>query len=170
MYRIGRRFENQVVRRLKKHGIDAKRVPLSGRLNPLLPRCDIIIKINDKELKGQLKYSRTKRVVFEGKEIEQLKNGEINFLCFGFYRKEPKFILLESEEFTSSHIRENTLYKFKEGENLNLSIYDYDADYIVFVDSNFNKLLLKVLDFDTFVNVLKNKQITMFCKKEQQNN
>jgi len=159
MYRIGRRFEEQVVRRLKKCGIDAKRVPLSGRLNPLLPRCDIIIKINDKELKGQLKYSRGKYVVFSEKEIEQLRNGEINFLCFGFYRKEPKFILLESEIFDSSHIQRNMLYKFKEGENLNLSIYDYDANYIVF-----NKLLLKVLDFNTFVNMLKNKQIVQFCR------
>jgi hypothetical protein len=159
MYRIGRRFENQVVRRLKKYGIDAKRVPLSGRSNPLLPRCDIIIEINDKELKGQLKYSRTNKVVFEEKEIKQLENNEIDFLCFGFYKKEPKFILLESEIFDSSHVRENTLYKFKEGENLNLSIYDYNADYIVF-----NKMLLKVVDFNTFVNMLKNKQILEFCR------
>jgi len=159
MYRIGRRFENQVVRRLKKHGIDAKRVPLSGRLNPLLPRCDIIIKINDKELKGQLKYSRRNYVVFEEKEIEQLKNREIDFLCFGFYRKEPKFLILESLEFTSSHIYRNALYKFKDTENLNLSIYDYNADYIVF-----NKMLLKVVDFNTFVNMLKNKQIAQFCR------
>jgi len=159
MYRIGRRFELQVVRRLRKYGIDAKRVPLSGRLNPLLPRCDIIIKLNDKELKGQLKYSRGKYVVFEEKEIKQLENGEIQFLCFGFYKKEPKFILLESEEFTSQHIYRNTLYKFKEGENLNLSIYDYNANYIVF-----NKMLLKVVDFNTFVNILKNKQIAQFCR------
>jgi Holliday junction resolvase len=158
MYRIGRRFENQVVRRLKKHGINAKRVPLSGRLNPLLPRCDIIIEINDKELRGQLKYSRTNRLVFTGSEIKQLESGEISFLCFGFYRKEPKFLLLESKEFNSSHVHRNTLYKFKFGENLNLSIYDYNADYIVF-----NKMLLKVVDFNTFVNMLKNKQITQFC-------
>jgi hypothetical protein len=161
MYRIGRRFENQVVRRLRKLGIDAKRVPLSGRSNPLLPRCDIIIEINEKKLKGQLKYSRKKYVTFDGKEIEQLKNKEIDFLCFGFYRKEPKFILLESEIFDSSHVHMNTLYKFKEGENLNLSIYDYNADYIVF-----NKMLFRVVDFSTFVNMLKNKQITQFCLSE----
>ena len=159
MYRIGRRFENQVVRRLKKHGIDAKRVPLSGRLNPLLPRCDIIIKISDKELRGQLKYSRTNKLIFTGSEIKQLESGEISFLCFGFYRKEPKFLLLESKELNSSHVYRNKLYKFKEGENLNLSIYDYNADYIVF-----NKMLFRVVDFNTFVNMLKNKQITQFCR------
>jgi protein-tyrosine-phosphatase len=153
MYRIGRRFEEQVVRRLKKHGIDAKRVPLSGRLNPLLPRCDIIIKVNDKELKGQLKYSRTDKVVFTEKELQQLESGEINFLCFGFYKKEPKFILLSGKNFEPSGKK-----IYKNSDNLNISIKESGVEYIVYK----RYLVLKIVDFNMFVNMIKNKQIFVF--------
>jgi hypothetical protein len=155
MYRIGRRFENQVVRRLKKHGINAKRVPLSGRSNPLLPRCDIIIEINDKELKGQLKYSRTGRVVFEEKEIKQLENNEIDFLCFGFYKKEPKFLLLAGKNFEPAGKK-----IYKDSDNLNISVKEVNVEYIVYK----RYLVLKLVDFNVFVNMLKNKQILLFCR------
>ena len=155
MYRIGRRFENQVVRRLKKYGIDAKRVPLSGRLNPLLPRCDIIIKVDNKELKGQLKYSRANKVVFTQNEIKQLETGEISFLCFGFYKKEPKFLLLAGKNFEPAGKKIH-----KESDNLNISINESDVDYIVYK----RHLVLKVVDFNTFVSMLKNKQIMLFVK------
>jgi Holliday junction resolvase len=138
MYRVGRSFEYRVIYKLKKFGINAKRVPLSGRLNPLLPRCDIIIKLNDKELKGQLKYSRKKYVVFKKYEVEQLKNKEIDFLCFGFYRKEPKFIVLV-----------NSLENFKEKNSENLAIKKEDKNI------KYKDIFLRVLNFEEFINYLK---------------
>jgi Holliday junction resolvase len=138
MYRVGRSFEYRVIYKLKKFGINAKRVPLSGRLNPLLPRCDIIIKLNDKELKGQLKYSRKKYVVFKKYEVEQLKNKEIDFLCFGFYRKEPKFIVLV-----------NSLENFKEKNSENLVIKKEDKNI------KYKDIFLRVLNFEEFINYLK---------------
>ena len=138
MYRVGRSFEYRVIYKLKKFGINAKRVPLSGRLNPLLPRCDIIIKLNDKELKGQLKYSRKKYVVFKKYEVEQLKNKEIDFLCFGFYRKEPKFIVLV-----------NSLENFKEKNSENLVIKKDDKNI------KYKDIFLRVLNFEEFINYLK---------------
>jgi Holliday junction resolvase len=139
MYRIGRRFEYQVIYKFRKFGIDAKRVPLSGRFNPLLPRCDIIVKINNKELKGQLKYSRKKYVIFRKNEIEQLKNKEIDFLCFGFYKKEPKFII----------ISEN-VENFTEKKSENLIIRENEKNI------KFHDTFLKILTFEEFINYLKN--------------
>jgi len=139
MYRIGRRFEYQVIYKFRKFGIDAKRVPLSGRFNPLLPRCDIIVKINNKELKGQLKYSRKKYVIFRKNEIEQLKNKEIDFLCFGFYKKEPKFII----------ISEN-VGNFTEKKSENLIIRENEKNI------KFHDTFLKILTFKEFINYLKN--------------
>jgi len=138
MYRVGRSFEYRVIYKLKKFGINAKRVPLSGRLNPLLPRCDIIIKMNDKELKGQLKYSRKKYVVFRKYEVEQLKNKEVDFLCFGFYRKEPKFIVLA-----------NNLENFEEKNSENLIIKKEDKNI------KYKNTFLKILNFEEFINYLK---------------
>jgi hypothetical protein len=139
MYRIGRRFEYQVIYRFKKYGIEAKRVPLSGRLNPLLPRCDIIVKINNKELKGQLKYSRGNYVIFKKFEIEQLKNNEIDFLCFGFYKKEPKFIITcEKLENYIEKKSENLIIRKEEERNI-----------------KFNEIFLKILTFEEFINFLK---------------
>ena len=153
MYRIGRRFEEQLVRRFKKHGIDAKRVPLSGRSNPLLPRCDIIINFEDIELKGQLKYSRGNNIIFKEKEIKQLENREIHFFCFAFYKKEPKFILNAGKYFVPNG---NKVYK--EGNNLNIHQKDYNADYFIYK----RYLILKVVDFNVFVDMIKNRIIKIF--------
>jgi hypothetical protein len=153
MYSVGRRFEEQLVRRLKKYGIDAKRVPLSGRSNPLLPRCDVIINFEGIEIKGQLKYSKGNKIVFKENEIKQLENREIHFFCFAFYNKEPKFILNAGKNFVPNG---NKVYK--ESDNLNISLKDYNADYFIYK----RYLILKVVDFNTFVDMIKNKIIKTF--------
>jgi hypothetical protein len=153
MYKIGRRYEEYLVRKFKKQGIDAVRVPLSGKSNPLLPSCDIILNYEDIELKGQLKYTRTDVIVFKEKEIKQLENREIHFLSYAFYKKEPKFVLNAGKNFMPYGTK-----IYKDSNNLNISLRDYTADYFIYKKS----LVLKNVDFNTFVDMIKNKIIKAF--------
>lgn len=93
-YKIGRRFEYHVVYKLKEFGIEAKRVTLSGKKSEFYPACDIIIKIRNKELKGKLKTVKKKKYVsIPIKDFEELSINIIDFLCIGFFRSSPFFIV-----------------------------------------------------------------------------
>ncbi|MEM0481156.1 MAG: hypothetical protein QXQ14_03190 [Candidatus Aenigmatarchaeota archaeon] len=139
MYRVGRRFEYRVIYYLKKNGIKAKRIPLSGKRSEFYPNADILIEINDKKILGQLKYSRKKYVIFTKKELEQLKNNQIYFLCFSFFRQKPKFIIKSEEK------------NYVEKNSENLVISKDNIEKVIKI----NDLVLKILEAEEFINLLK---------------
>jgi len=98
-YKVGRRFEYHVVYKLREVGFEAKRVPLSGKRSEFYPACDVLVKVCDKELKGKLKTSKKRNyVVIPLEDFVELSKNLIDFLCFGFFRSKPFFIVNEQKE------------------------------------------------------------------------
>ena len=82
-YGVGRRFEYLVVDFLRKAGLKARRVPLSGRQpSEDIPNADIIV---EDSIFGKAKTTKAKKyVTFPEKEISELSNGELDFLVLRF--------------------------------------------------------------------------------------
>ena len=91
-YGVGRRFEYLVVDFLRKAGLKARRVPLSGRQpSEDIPNADIIV---EDSIFGKAKTTKAKKyVTFPEKEISELSNGELDFLVFNFKNTRPFFII-----------------------------------------------------------------------------
>jgi Holliday junction resolvase len=98
-YARGRRFEYHVVDKLAEHGINARRVALSGRQpSKDIPNADIVIE--DKFL-GKAKTTKAKKYVsFPEKEILELENKDLNFLIFNYARTKP-FVVIRFEDFVN---------------------------------------------------------------------
>ncbi len=96
-YARGRRFEYHVVEKLSRHGINSRRVALSGRQpSPDIPNADIII---EGKFFGKAKTTKAKKYVsFPEKEILELERGDLNFLVFNFSRTNP-FVVIRFEDF-----------------------------------------------------------------------
>ena len=102
-YARGRRFEYHVVDKLAKHGIQSRRIVLSGRQpakgqQPIsdVPNCDIIV---EEKFKGKAKTTKAKKYVsFPEKEILELENGDVNFLVFNYSRTNP-FVVIRFDDF-----------------------------------------------------------------------
>jgi len=101
-YARGRRFEYHVVDKLAKHGINSRRVALSGRQpapgHPItdIPNADIIV---EEMFKGKAKTTKAKKYVsFPEKEILELENNDLSFLVFNFSRTNP-FVVIRFEDF-----------------------------------------------------------------------
>lgn len=101
-YARGRRFEYHVVDKLAKHGINSRRIVLSGRQpaygQPMtdVPNADIII---EERFKGKAKTTKAKKYVsFPEKEILELENKDINFLVFNYSRTNP-FVVIRFDDF-----------------------------------------------------------------------
>ena len=101
-YARGRRFEYHVVDKFAKHGINSRRVVLSGRQpahgEPIndIPNADIIV---EEKFKGKAKTTKAKKYVsFPEKEILELENNDLNFLVFNFSRTNP-FVVIRFEDF-----------------------------------------------------------------------
>ena len=101
-YARGRRFEYHVVDKLAKHGINSRRVALSGRQpapgQPItdIPNADIIV---EEMFKGKAKTTKAKKYVsFPEKEILELENNDLSFLVFNFSRTNP-FVVIRFEDF-----------------------------------------------------------------------
>jgi len=102
-YARGRRFEYHVVDKLAKHGINSRRIVLSGRQpafgqQPVsdVPNCDIIV---EERFKGKAKTTKAKKYVsFPEKEIVELENGDISFLVFNYSRTNP-FVVIRFDDF-----------------------------------------------------------------------
>lgn len=98
-YKVGRRFEYHVVYKFRSLGFEAKRVTLSGRKSEFYPRCDVVVKIDEKELKGKLKTTKKKNcVTIPLNDFTELSKNLIDFLCFGFYRTNIFFIINKQKE------------------------------------------------------------------------
>jgi len=101
-YARGRRFEYHVVDKFAKHGINSRRIALSGRQpafgQPItdIPNADIIV---EERFKGKAKTTKAKKYVsFPEKEILELESGELSFLVFNFTRTNP-FVVIRFEDF-----------------------------------------------------------------------
>jgi hypothetical protein len=102
-YARGRRFEYHIVDKLAKHGINSRRIVLSGRQpawgqQPVsdIPNADIII---EERFKGKAKTTKAKKYVsFPEKEIVELANNDISFLVFNYSRTDP-FVVIRFEDF-----------------------------------------------------------------------
>jgi len=101
-YARGRRFEYHVVDKLAKHGINSRRIALSGRQpapgQPAtdIPNADIVV---EEKFFGKAKTTKAKKYVsFPEKEILELENGDLNFLVFNFTRTQP-FVVIRFEDF-----------------------------------------------------------------------
>lgn len=125
-YRVGRRFEYHVIYKLKEFGIEAKRVPLSGKRSEFYPSCDIIIKINNNELRGKLKTSKKKKYVsIPLNDFIELSNKLIDFLCFGLFRTKPFFIINGDEnlEIIEKESKKYISFSKKDVKNLPKKIF-----------------------------------------------
>jgi Holliday junction resolvase len=90
-YGVGRRFELHIVEKLRKLGIRAERVPLSGRVHKLLPAADLIV---EGRWVGKAKTTKAKKYLsFPHQEVAELLRGKLDFLVFGFRRTEPLFVI-----------------------------------------------------------------------------
>ncbi|MBN2042232.1 MAG: hypothetical protein JW754_00335 [Candidatus Aenigmarchaeota archaeon] len=101
-YARGRRFEYHVVDKLAKHGINSRRVALSGRQPAFgqpatdIPNADIIV---EERFFGKAKTTKAKKYVsFPEKEILELNNNDVNFLVFNFTRTDP-FVVIKFDDF-----------------------------------------------------------------------
>jgi len=96
-YSVGRRFEYLVVDIMRKAGLKARRVPLSGRQpSEDLPNADIVI---EDTILGKAKTTKAKKYVsFPEKEITELSNGELDFLVFNFKNTRP-FYIIRNDDF-----------------------------------------------------------------------
>lgn len=101
-YARGRRFEYHVVDKLAKHGINSRRVALSGRQpapgQPVtdIPNADIIV---EEMFFGKAKTTKAKKYVsFPEKEILELDSDKLNFLVFNFTRTNP-FVVIKFDDF-----------------------------------------------------------------------
>ena len=96
-YARGRRFEYHVVDKLAEHGINSRRVVLSGRQpSPDIPNADIII---EEKFFGKAKTTKAKKYVsFPEKEIVELDKKDVKFLVFNFSRTNP-FVVIRFEDF-----------------------------------------------------------------------
>lgn len=96
-YARGRRFEYHVVYKLAKHGINSRRVALSGRQpSPDIPNADIVV---EEKFLGKAKTTKAKKYVsFPEKEILELEKKDLKFLVFNFTRTNP-FVVIRFEDF-----------------------------------------------------------------------
>lgn len=101
-YARGRRFEYHVVDKLAKHGINSRRIVLSGRQPAYgqpktdVPNADIVI---EERFFGKAKTTKAKKYVsFPEKEMLELENRGINFLIFNYSRTNP-FVVIRFEDF-----------------------------------------------------------------------
>lgn len=126
-YKVGRRFEYHVVYKLRALGFEAKRVTLSGKKSEFYPKCDIIVKTNNRELKGKLKTTKKRNYVsIPIQDFIELSNGEIDFLCFGFLRSSLFFIInkiVENLEIVEKCGKKYISFSKKDVEKLPKKIY-----------------------------------------------
>ncbi len=101
-YARGRRFEYHVVDKLAQHGINSRRVALSGRQPAFgqpatdIPNADIIV---EEKFFGKAKTTKAKKYVsFPEKEILELNNNDVSFLVFNFTRTDP-FVVIKFNDF-----------------------------------------------------------------------
>lgn len=96
-YARGRRFEYHVVNKLGEHGLNSRRVALSGRQpSEDIPNADIII---ENKFFGKAKTTKAKKYVsFPEKEILELIKKELDFLVFNFNRTDP-FVVIRFKDF-----------------------------------------------------------------------
>ncbi|MEM5821000.1 MAG: hypothetical protein QXP34_01625 [Candidatus Aenigmatarchaeota archaeon] len=147
-YRVGRRFEYHVVYKLRSFGFDAKRVTLSGKRSEFYPACDVIINVAQNILKGKLKTTKKKEYVsMPLQDFIELSQNQIHFLCFGFYRTQPYFIINKYDENLSTI--EKSGKKFisfskKDVKNLPINV----------LIKEINKKFL-IVNLENFVNILK---------------
>ncbi len=145
MYKIGRRFEYHVVYKLKKFGLNAYRVPLSGRSkipsSKILPNADIIVE----NKYGKLKKSNRKYVIFPKREFEELINNQVHFLCFAFHRTNPYFIIKSKKDYTEKIYKE-----FSDYISLNKNIIEK-----IPLNLFLNEYKFDIIDIESFVKIIK---------------
>ncbi|MEM5827887.1 MAG: hypothetical protein QW197_00015 [Candidatus Aenigmatarchaeota archaeon] len=148
-YKVGRRFEYHVVYKLRSFGFDAKRVTLSGKRSEFYPACDVIVKIGENILKGKLKTTKKKEYVsIPLQDFIELSQNVIHFLCFGFYRTKPYFIVnIQKENLANIEKNGKKFISFSKKDVENLPIN------ILIKEINKNFLIVSLEDF---VNILKN--------------
>jgi len=98
-YARGRRFEYHIVDKLAEHGINSRRVALSGRQpSKDIPNADIVV---EEKFLGKAKTTKAKKYVsFPEKEILELESKELKFLVFNFLRTNP-FVVINFEDFVN---------------------------------------------------------------------
>ncbi|MEM5843503.1 MAG: hypothetical protein QXL97_02185 [Candidatus Aenigmatarchaeota archaeon] len=147
-YKVGRRFEYHVVYKFRSFGFDAKRVTLSGKKSEFYPGCDVIVKLNKYELKGKLKTTKKNAYVsIPIKDFIELSKNEINFLCFGFFRSKPFFIINHSDEKFETIVKVGKKF---------ISFSKKDVNNLpknVFIEEL--KISFLMLDLESYISILK---------------
>lgn len=91
---------------LRKSGIQARRVVLSGRRHPDVLDADLVV---EGKWLGKAKTTKSKQTLsFLKKELEQLRSGYLRFLVFNFKRTRP-FVVVRHED-----VKELGLKQFKQ--------------------------------------------------------
>jgi len=105
------------------------------------------------KLKGWIKFSADNIVVFDERKVRQLEDREVQFFAIKFLKNDLKFIL-NAGKYPADFILEYDKVFYKNGNSLHISYNEYkSADYFIFN----KKFVLKVVDFDTFVYMIKIK-------------
>lgn len=101
-YARGRRFEYHVVNKLAEHGINSRRIVLSGRQPAFgepkndIPNADIIV---EEKFFGKAKTTKAKKYVsFPESEITELDKKDLDFLIFNYTRTQP-FVVIRFKDF-----------------------------------------------------------------------